>query len=61
VQTIEKHFDVRQEMRQRELHNLEQRLEQMRANLAARLEARDRLIAQRVEQLSGDRTERVEF
>lgn len=58
---LEQHFDVRQKMRQHELQVIEQRLQTMRKSLAERLESRDQLIAQRLEQLTGESRERIEW
>lgn len=49
-----KHFDVRQERRQLEVARLEARLEQIRAAIKKRNEARDFIVRLRVSQLLGE-------
>ncbi len=58
---LQEHFDVRQRMRERELHAIEQRLAQMRQSLEERRNSRDQLIQQRLDQLTGERRDRVEW
>ena len=51
-QVVDKHFEVRQLIRQRELAALEERLEDMRQRVESREAARDDLIQQRIDTLT---------
>lgn len=51
---IREHFDVRQTMREHELHRLELRLDAMRKQLQQRAESREQLIQKRIDEVLGD-------
>lgn len=53
---VRAHFEVRQQVRQRELEALEKKLDEMRQRLVERQQAQDRLIEERVEVLLGRRS-----
>lgn len=48
------HFEVRQHAREHELHQLEQRIDELRQQLEARSEAREKLIQRRLRDLLGE-------
>jgi len=47
------HFDVRQQIRERKLAELERQIEQLRTQIETRAESRDRLVEQRYSELTG--------
>ena len=52
AETLEHHFDIRQQIRERELADLEARVERLREQLEQRADNRDDLIEQRLQQLT---------
>ncbi len=53
-QIVVEHFEVRQQIRERELMKLQQRIEQMRDQLEQRAADRDALITERLDELTGE-------
>jgi len=51
---VARHFDVRQQLRERHLQRLEQRIEELRQQIEQRRAARDELIQQRIDELVSD-------
>lgn len=54
---VREHFEIRQRIREHELTRLERQIELLRAQLQARSQTRDELIAQRIGELTGQKTD----
>ncbi|HUY33780.1 MAG TPA: hypothetical protein VMV69_13605 [Pirellulales bacterium] len=52
--TVDKHFEVRQERRELEIKRLEAQLERLRASLKKRMDERQAIVKQRISNLLGD-------
>ena len=50
---VEEQFEARQQLREHQLHKMEQKLEQLRQQIKQRAESRDKMIDQQVAQLTG--------
>ena len=61
LEAVNRHFDLRQEIRARELAELEKQIAELRRSLDRRTQLRDKIVQRRMTELLGDETEDLDF